>query len=346
MTDELKNVPEIVRKQAEEAVKLFNAATGQPPVEEKPVEAEPAPETPAKEPEKAAEEAPAEEKKPVPTTLKDVATEEMTKEQRYKIMEGIQKAAGRDLSRAQAEARALREELAALNARIATATSVQPTNAPAKAADAGGTSNELREQVAEAFGAENVDKFFRLMRQEGFVAKPDLDEIRGEVGSVARNVAQSAQDRFQNTMEDLAPGWTKINEDPKFIEYMNEEEGRSGMSRLDFAKLHLGRLDAPRLAQYFVDFGASNSGTPAPAAAKLDKKKFAAPPSTPATGKEPEEKDVAQPVKASDMERFSREVIIEKYKGNIAAMNEKDAKMWNMYLTAQRENRIFEDKRK
>lgn len=351
MADDLTNVPDIVRRQAEEAMKQFNAAHGSPEKQEKPEEpaateasseppAEKAEEASEKAPEKAPEAPPAPEKKPVPTTFKEVATEEMTKEQRYKIMEGMQKAAGRDLSRAQAETRALREELKALNEKVSAMSAVQPTSAPTPSA---APSSDLREQVAEAFGSENVERFFQLMRQEGFVAKPDLDAVRGEVGSVARNVAQTAYDRFQNTLDDLAPGWQKINEDPKFIEYMNEEEGRTGMTRLDFAKRHMDRLDALRLSQYFVDFNEVNPPvltTPQ----KLDKKKFASPPSTPATGKEPEEKGDSQFIKASEMARFAREVIISKYKGNTDGMSKKDTETWNMYLTAQREGRLLEDK--
>lgn len=345
MTDELQNVPEIVRKQAEEALKLFKAASGQPAGEEKPpVEGETSapgeekPEEAEKTAEKAVEKSTEDEKPAPPTSLKDVATDEMTKEQRYKIMEGIQKAAGRDLSRALADNRDLRAQLDAMQAQISALSAAKAVAPTPNEKTAGVSSSELRDQVAEAFGAENVEKFFALMRQEGFVAKPDLDEIRGEVSTVSRNVVQSAQERFQTSMEELAPNWTRINEDPKFIEYMHEEEGRTGMSRLDFAKLHLGRFDAPRLAQYFVDF--VNTTDSAPAAKKLDKKKFAAPPSTPPSGKEPEEKGEKQLVKSSDMAQFAREVIIQKYKGVEAAMNEKDAATWKMYLNAQREGRL------
>ena len=349
MADDLTNVPDIVRRQADEAMRIFNAASqaaadaGHPLDGEPPKKADEAPENTeaATEPTETPAAPVKEDDAPVaPASLSAVATEEMTKEQRYKVMEGIQKAAGRDLSRANAEARALREEVAALQSRISALSAAPPAPQVAPQADPA-AANVLREQVAEAFGSENVDKFFQLMRQEGFVAKQDLDAIRGEVGNVARNVVQSAQDKFQGTMDDLAPGWMQINQEPKFIEYMNEEEGRTGMSRLEFAKLHLDRQDAHRLAQYFMDYGEA-VGVPLPA--KLNKKKFAAPPSTPASGKVPAEKEAGAMLKTSDMARFAREVIISRYGGNEKVMNENDTKTWNTYLTAQREGRLLEDK--
>ena len=343
MADDLTNVPDIVRRQAEEAMRVFNAASqaaasaghpldGEAPKDPEEPAVEPTVEAAPVEPEK--KEPPAEPVKAEPKSFSDVATEEMTKEQRYKIMEGIQKAAGRDLSRAQSETRTLRAQLDTLQERVTSMSAAPPAPQAVAQGSPAVATNELREQVAEAFGAENVEKFFQLMRQEGFVAKQDLDAVRGEVGNVARNVVQDAQDKFQSAMEDLAPGWLQINQDPKFIEHMNEEEGNTGMTRLEFAKLHLDRRDAPRLARYFVGYGATDETAPGDPPAKLNKRKFAAPPSTPASGKEPVEEASASTVKASDMARFAREVIISKYGGNDKAMNEHDTKTWNTYLSA------------
>ena len=306
-------IPPAVRKRIAEMSKFTTPDPNAEPKDEStagtPPTAEPAPAdvTPEPEPEPKKDEVtpPAE-----PQTFAEVATEEMTKEQRYKIMEGMQKAIGRDLRQARAEANALRGEVEALKAQVtarpAAPAAVSQTQAPQPL--------EGMDELKEAFGEKNLQDMVKFMRSQGFVVSQDLQQVNAQVGQVAQSVASSAQERFDSQMEDYTEGrWRTINTDSRFIDYMNEPEGRTGISRLEFAQRYLAEQNAPMLAQFFVDFDAAVGEAPAPApkVPALDKKKFAAPKATAsATAPLGDDKPV---VKTSDFTKLEADMRAGKY---------------------------------
>ena len=251
--------------------------------------------------------------KPAPTTFAEVVTEEMTKDQRYKIMEGIQKATGRDLSRAQRENQALRDELEALKRQIS-APPAAPISQPAQVA-APAADPEAETRLAEALGAANLKDLVAHLRAQGFAVTDDLKKVQDQVGTVSRTISMTAQEQFTKDMNDLTNGkWDAINKDPKFIDWMNEEDGYSGLSRREAAQNHANRMDAHKLARYFVDFAGSQAAT-APTAttstSKLDKKSLASPPATPVADTKLD--DQPKMVKVSEFKQFAENVRAGKY---------------------------------
>jgi len=292
-------IPPIFLKQQEESARL-----GAEPVP---------PETPAevpKEPPAASVPAPA-------MTFKEVATEEMTAEQRYKVLEGMHKAEAREARRAKEEKAALEAEIAALKAAPAV---IPPAPLPIDPA--------MKTRLEEQFGEQNLQDLLSLVRTS---VVPDIESVKGELGNIAKLSKQSSLETFEGRLDDLVPEWRKINLDPKFVEYMNEEEGNTGMSRLGFANKHMAEHNAPRLARYFAEFAPSD--TPA---AKVDKKKLTAPPATPARERTPREPDEVPPVRLSEIKQFAEDVKLGKYRDKPAEIAALQAKI----DAAMRANRI------
>lgn len=348
----LENVPSIVRKQAEEALKMFTtakdaaAAAGQPlgggepaaspaePVVEpegavvpdtKPVEEPAAPAAAVVEPPAPVVAAPA-----PPKRFKDVATEDMTKEQRYKVLQGMHQAEAREARAARAEKDALSQEVQALREQVASLNQRQPAAvAPVEPARA---TQMTDEQLVEALGQDTIARldarFERRLNELGYVRVADLKTVKDEVGQVATTVRQTVKDRFTQRMEELAPGWLETNVDPKFKEFMNAEDGYSGMTRAEAATRHLGNLDAERLARYFADFTASQTpDSPPVSKPKADKKKMTSPPVTSAAATPSATPGEVQPIKESELARFSKDVITGKYAGRDADLQAMQARI-------------------
>lgn len=339
---EMDLVPPAVRRKIEEMSKFTapdpNDAGNPAPDAGTPPPAEPAPAPvppveppkPPEEPAAPASAAPAVTSTPPaepPKTLAELATPEMTTEQRYKIMEGLQKAIGRDLSRAQREASALREEVAALKAQLAAA----PTAAPAPGAPpshAQQDKSQLETRLKESLGAANVADMVEYLRQQGFAVTQDLKSIESRVGTVVDSVHMSATERFNTEMDQLTNGkWRQINVEPGFRDFLAEEDGYTGRSKHEGAMHFLQTHDAPRLARYFADYMAKTaSGAPAaapaaPAGPKLDLKKLASPAATPA-GNNPLA-DERPMVRASEFKKFDADVRAGKYYSNDPAEHAK-----------------------
>ena len=316
MTTELEQqeqdlIPPAVRRRIEEMSKFTTPDPNAEPKDEvtpaTPETPEPVPATVTPEPEPKKESAtpPAE-----PTTLAEVATEEMTKEQRYKIMEGMQKSIGRELRQARAEAQALRDEVQALK----TQTTARPaaTTPPADPDLVGSGLEELK----EAFGEKNLMEMVKFLRMQGFAVTQDLQQVQQQVGQVSQSMASSVTERFESEMDGYTNGrWRTTNVDPRFVKYSNEIEGRTGIPRLEFMKRYLAEQNAPMLAQFFVDFDAAVGDAVAPGAQPkvpaLDKRKFAAPKAT-STAAAPLSEDKPM-VKFSEFGKLEADVRAGKY---------------------------------
>jgi hypothetical protein len=312
-------IPPAVRAKMEEMAKFTapdpNAAAEegvQPPVAGEPATPEPAPApvTPLEPKKEEAAPAPAQ-ATDEPQTFQDLATEEMTKEQRYKRMEGLHKAIGRDLSRSQRDTQALQAEVEALKAQLAsraTAPAAVPAAAPAE------LSTEDAE-LLEALGEKNVQglekRMERYLKARGFVVTQDLQPLEQRVGKVSQSVETSTYTVFENDMDAFTDGkWKQLNVDPAFIAYTQEFEGRTRTPRIEIMRDALARRDAAMLAPFFTDFEAEQSAAPAATAPvvkpKLDKKALAAPKATPAATVLPEGEKPT--VKMSEWTQFSADV--------------------------------------
>lgn len=319
-------IPPAVRAKVEEMSKFTSPDPNAPKEDEEKPPAAGEPETPEPAPVQSAPSEPEPKKEPDTTpapaaqpldlsklTFADLASEEMTKEQRYKIMEGMQRAIGRDLSRAQREANALRGEVEALkqqlNARTVAPTPAAPT--PGTAAPSDG-----HESLKEAFGEKNLMDMVQFLRSQGFAVTQDVQQISQRVGQVGSVVEATAYSRFEDTMSSLTDGqWLTVNEDPRFIAWTEEPEGRTGIPRIEFMKRALAERNATALAPYFTDFIAEFGGAPAEAAPAprptIDKKKLAAPKATPAATRIV---DAEKPmVKVSEFTKLEADVRAGKY---------------------------------
>jgi hypothetical protein len=334
---DLNQVPPIVRQQQEAAAKLI---AEKPPEETKPeptaeeiaaTEAAKTPEGEGKE-----LELPAGEKAKEPATFSEGATDEMSKEQRYKVLEGMHRRAEREAGTLRSELAALREHVQSLETKLATAPPLVAT--PIAAPD-----GEAKGRLLESFGAQNTADLVAMLRAEGFVVTKDLEPVREGVERVTKTIATTAQSEFYTTLQGLVPDYEAKNADPKFGEFLDSEEGHTGQTRREIAKRHIANGDPHRLAAIFIAF---DQAPAAPVKPGLDKKKFAAPPATAAAAAVIKEDEGPVKVKTSEFTRFAADVRAGKFTGATPEDHVVKQKAMNVERerleTARREGRVVE----
>lgn len=249
---------------------------------------------------------PAETPKPKPTTIEEVASEEMTKEGRYRTMVGIQREQGRLLRESRAEAETLRAEIAALKKQN---TAGGPREDKSAAQPAPVLDPNRGAKIRAAVGEEEYADLVSEIRDQ---VLREVAPVRDEIGRVAKTVGATAQSQFSTQMEDLVHGWEAINDDPAFYSLLDDRiPGTTGTYRQAALQAYADK-DALRMAEVF-NVLIPQMGTEAPkpgvkpvVVPKLDKKKYSAPPATPAAGAKLEE--TVQTVKFSEKQKLAEDI--------------------------------------
>jgi hypothetical protein len=257
MSTQHENVlPAAVRRQIEQAdrileeIKTAALPAGDPAPADPAPAGDPAPADPAP--------APAD---PPPTP----APAEDTAEHRFKVLQGKYNA---EVPRLHRHLREVTGENAELKQRVndleATVAALHTREAPAPAA---APASPLTEEEVAQFGPDLIDIIRRVAKQETGVAldaqlKPvqkSVKHVQETVAASQKVVAQSARERMLAALSDAVPEWTQQNEDPKFLEWLTQQDAFSGRVRDELLADAYRKNDAPRLIAIFKGFQAENA---------------------------------------------------------------------------------------
>lgn len=291
------SVPEAVKRQEEEAQKMYEEAYQANTEEEEPVEA-----TPDDQPEEPSEAESAEEST---EEVAESTEDEVNFEQEYYRL----KAANEVLAgKYDAEVPRLYQEIQSLKDQVA--------RVPQRLDDEEGDPFET--------GTSDGDPISRLTEDygEGFVN--DLRtlfkaEFDTSVGPVAQRLQateafamKTHKDNYFSRLGELVPDWRDIVQDARFVDFCKEVDEYSGVPRYALMQSAEGNLDADRMARFYDAYkkriGKKPSGS--------QNKKLAA--LTPGqTSKSPSTGGANEPqyVSAQEIEKFSTDVALRKYVG-------------------------------
>lgn len=118
-----------------------------------------------------------------------------------------------------------------------------PQPAPAQESLAGYTKED-----AENFGDDLIDLIRRVARSESSsVVQDQVKPLQDELQNVSTFTASTVQESFEGKLDKLASNWRKLNEDPDFIDWLQESN-----TRLDAFRNAAGQRDAVGTADYFI----------------------------------------------------------------------------------------------
>lgn len=228
VTEALKEVETIESQLHAPAPAEAPAAQPVEPSEAPPAVAEPAPAAPA----------------PAPVAVDD----DGKWEQRYRTLKGMYDA---EVPRLHAQVKELTAGVTQLQAQLAQAVEQQkqqPKAAPPQSL--------VTEEDVEAFGSDLIEVQRKVAREVAAEALVELDQLRAENASLREQVnrtgAQVAEATFDQQLHRLVPDFAELNNDPKWIAWLDEIDPILRGPRRVVAQEALSRGDAAGVA-YYVD---------------------------------------------------------------------------------------------
>ena len=138
----------------------------------------------------------------------------------------------------------------------------------------------ITDEERAQFGDDLIDLIERTAARK---ILPEIDtrvgKLNGQVRQIDEKVAHTetsvAESKRQQVMGALAaavPDWMQQNEDPRFLEWLDQEEGLSGLTRSHFLTEAMKSYDARGVTKYFTGFRNENTATAKKPALASDKK--------------------------------------------------------------------------
>lgn len=86
----------------------------------------------------------------------------------------------------------------------------------------------------------------------------ELTQLKQQVGQLSEHNAQQSQqmkvDTITAILKQQGVEFAQLDNDPLFMSWLDEEEGRTGTPRLHFLRMHFGNGDIQKAAQFYIEF--------------------------------------------------------------------------------------------
>lgn len=168
------------------------------------------------------------------------------------------------------ELTATRNLLASLSEqRQPTAAQVQPEQPPAP-------TRLINDAEVKQWGPDFVDMVQRIARQEQASLIPEVDRRLqpvnkriDDVAAATRTTVKAVQQRNKESvlahMDEQVPGWRELNEDPIFLEWLDQVDPFSGARRGDLLLDAFKAFDAKRVETFFTGYQKEHAAVTPPA---------------------------------------------------------------------------------
>lgn len=135
-----------------------------------------------------------------------------------------------------------------------------------KAERANAPANLVTDADREAFGADLIDAMDRVAKQATSPVLQEVERLWQEksqleerLGSVNKEVAVSAQDRYQTKLTQMVPNWETVNQDQGFLVWLGQTDPVFGVARQAALDAAYHRLDAVATAAVFQAYLATTT---------------------------------------------------------------------------------------
>lgn len=283
-------------------------------------------------------------------------------EQKYKVLQGKYNA---EVPRLQNQVREQQTQLQSFQSQL-TATqnllaslSAQRETAPAASQPATPppVTKLVKDEEVREFGADLIDVMRRVVREEQATLLPEIDRRVAPVAQRVDQVAQAAQhvgarvaqNDQQSVLAMLAaavPNWQEMNEDPGFLEWLDQVDPFSGAQRGALLKQAYKAHDGSRVVAFFSGYLKEHAAVTPPATPKPPAAAPAAPqrnleqlvaPGTPKTGAASTQDGSGKRVwSRAEIGAFYADVQAGRFKGTKEQRKQTEADIF----AAQREGRI------
>lgn len=176
-------------------------------------------------------------------------------EHRYKVLQGKYNS---EVPRLSAENKDLKNRLQQLEHDLEVLKNAKPPEALVKP------------EEIEEYGEGLIDVARRIAREELAAKQAEIDALKSRIDSLSNVTTQKVETDFFKTLTALVPDWEQVNQDPKFLAWLEEVDELTGASKQNLLSNAERARDAERTAKFFNAFKKTSSTWAANANASLE----------------------------------------------------------------------------
>lgn len=146
----------------------------------------------------------------------------------------------------------------------------------------------VKPEEIEEYGEGLIDVARRIAREELAGKDAEINSLKAKIDSLSNVTTQKVEADFFTSLTSMVPNWEQINQDPKFLSWLDEVDELTGESRQTLLSRAEQSRDAARTAKFFNAFKKTSSTWAATSANALDQQ--VAPPTNKAPNAPPAKK--------------------------------------------------------
>ena len=146
----------------------------------------------------------------------------------------------------------------------------------------------VKPEEIEEYGEGLIDVARRIAREELAGKDAEINSLKAKIDSLSNVTTQKVEADFFTSLMSMVPDWEQVNQDPKFLSWLDEVDELTGESRQTLLSRAEQSRDAARTAKFFNAFKKTSSTWAATSANALDQQ--VAPPTNKAPNAPPAKK--------------------------------------------------------
>lgn len=146
----------------------------------------------------------------------------------------------------------------------------------------------VKPEEIEEYGEGLIDVARRIAREELASKDAEINSLKAKIDSLSNVTTKKVEADFFTSLTSMVPDWEQVNQDPKFLSWLDEVDELTGESRQTLLSRAEQSRDAARTAKFFNAFKKTSSTWAANSANALDQQ--VAPPTNKAPNAPPAKK--------------------------------------------------------
>lgn len=128
----------------------------------------------------------------------------------------------------------------------------------------------VKPEEIEEYGEGLVDLARRIAKEEVQAKQAEIDLLKSKLDSLSNVTTQKVEKDFFTSLTEMVPDWEQINQDAKFLAWLDEVDELTGESRQALLSRAEKSRDAARTAKFFTAFKKTSSSWAANSNQALD----------------------------------------------------------------------------
>ena len=117
----------------------------------------------------------------------------------------------------------------------------------------------VKPEEIEQYGEGLIDVARRIAREELASKDAEIQTLKSRLDSLSTTTTQNVEASFFKSLTEMVPDWEQVNQDPKFLTWLDEVDELTGESRQSLLSRAEKSRDAARTAKFFNAYKKTSS---------------------------------------------------------------------------------------